>query len=113
MTEYIARDGVLAEYDHQHQGPPGGARKIIAEYPAADVVERPRWIPVGERLPKDEKEVLACYGFRRDGEMNEMRFIQPLCYLRFDKDPHWQYAGFNGLEVTHWMPLPEPPKGKP
>lgn len=45
MAEYIERDGVLAEYDRQHQGPPGGARKIIAEYPAADVkpVVRGKW----------------------------------------------------------------------
>lgn len=37
--EYISRDYLLGEYDRQHQGPPGGARKIIAEAPAADVVE--------------------------------------------------------------------------
>lgn len=40
MTEYIEREAVLAEYDRQHNGPPGGARKIIAEFPAADVVSR-------------------------------------------------------------------------
>lgn len=34
---YIEREKVLAEYDRQHKGPPGGARKIIAEFPAADV----------------------------------------------------------------------------
>lgn len=39
MNDYISRDYLLAEYDRQHQGPPGGARKIIAEAPAADVVE--------------------------------------------------------------------------
>lgn len=37
--DYISRDYLLAEYDRQRQGPPGGARKIIAEAPAADVVE--------------------------------------------------------------------------
>lgn len=37
MSDYIERDAVLAEYDRQHKGPPGGARKIIAEFPAADV----------------------------------------------------------------------------
>ena len=35
----MSRDYLLGEYDRQHQGPPGGARKIIAEAPAADVVE--------------------------------------------------------------------------
>ena len=38
-NDYISREYLLAEYDRQHQGPPGGARKIIAEAPAADVVE--------------------------------------------------------------------------
>lgn len=46
MAEYIERSYLLAEYDRQHQGPPGGARKIIAEAPAADVapVRHGRWI---------------------------------------------------------------------
>ena len=39
MKDYVSRDYLLGEYDRQHQGPPGGARKIIAEAPAADVVE--------------------------------------------------------------------------
>ena len=37
--DYVSRDYLLGEYDRQHQGPLGGARKIIAEAPAADVVE--------------------------------------------------------------------------
>lgn len=40
MREYISREYLLAEYDRQHQGPPGGARRIIVDAPAADVVER-------------------------------------------------------------------------
>lgn len=31
----------LAEYDRQHQGPPGGARKIMVEAPAVDAI--PMW----------------------------------------------------------------------
>lgn len=37
--EYIEREALLAEYDRVHVGPPGGARKLIAKAPAADVVE--------------------------------------------------------------------------
>ena len=37
MTDYVSRQYLLDEYDRQHQGPPGGARKIIAEAPAAAV----------------------------------------------------------------------------
>ena len=34
---YIEREKVLAEYDRQHKGPPGGARKIIETIADADV----------------------------------------------------------------------------
>jgi len=37
MDEHISRAGIIAEYDRQHQGPPGGARKIMETFPAADV----------------------------------------------------------------------------
>ena len=38
MDDMISRAYVLAEYDRQHKGPPGGARKIIEEAPAVDAV---------------------------------------------------------------------------
>ena len=38
MAEYIERQALLAEYDRVHVGPPGGARKLIEEAPATDVV---------------------------------------------------------------------------
>lgn len=43
--DFVSRDWLLVEYDRQHQGPPGGARKIIAEAPAADVapVRHGKW----------------------------------------------------------------------
>ena len=44
-NEYISRTGIIAEYDRQHQGPPGGARKIMETFPAADVrpVVKAKW----------------------------------------------------------------------
>lgn len=36
--EYIKRQTLLDAYDAAHKGPPGGARKLIAEAPAEDVV---------------------------------------------------------------------------
>ena len=67
------------------------------------------WISVKERLPEDERSVLAYYGFDHgDGNLN-VRFIGTSSYFCFDPNPHWQHADRN-LVVTHWMPLPEPPK---
>ena len=39
MPEYIEREALIAEYDRVHKGPAGGARKLMVEAPAADVVE--------------------------------------------------------------------------
>lgn len=39
MSDYVSRQYLLNEYDRQHKGPPGGARKIIAEAPAEDVAQ--------------------------------------------------------------------------
>lgn len=36
---YIDREKLIAEYDRVHIGPPGGARKLMVDAPAADVVE--------------------------------------------------------------------------
>lgn len=45
MDDLISRAYVLAEYDRQHKGPPGGARKIMEEAPAVDAapVVHGRW----------------------------------------------------------------------
>ena len=67
------------------------------------------WISVKERLPINEKPVLAYYGFDHgDGDLG-MKFMGTLSYFCFEQNPHWQHAGHN-LVVTHWMPLPDPPK---
>lgn len=38
MDDMISRAYVLAEYDRQHKGPPGGARKIIEDAPTIDAI---------------------------------------------------------------------------
>ena len=46
MSDYVSRQYLLDEYDRQHQGPPGGARKIIKEAPSEDVapVIHGKWV---------------------------------------------------------------------
>ena len=55
MADLISRAWVLAEYDRQHQGPPGGARKIMVEAPTVDAapVVHARWINFPECLGYD------------------------------------------------------------
>ena len=79
---------------------------------ATDTNDGSKWISVEDRLPVDEKPVLAYYGFdnKGDGDLG-MRFMGTLSYFVFDPHPHWQHAAIR-LVVTHWMPLPEPPKAQ-
>lgn len=80
MPEYISRDYLLNEYDRQHQGPPGGARKIIVDAPAADVVEvrHAHWIV--------EDGCAYCSGCRnnfRKAIMTHSKFC-PSCGVKMD-----------------------------
>lgn len=62
MADLISRAWVLAEYDRQHQGPPGGARKIMETAPAVDAatVVHGRWL--GKRYDFNEyKYVIVPY----------------------------------------------------
>lgn len=38
MSDLISRSALIAEYDRVHVGPPGGARKLMADAPAVDAV---------------------------------------------------------------------------
>ena len=55
-----------------------------------------KWIPVTERLPEPETEVLT---YRESG-------IQ----VEFWWKNYWDNDEFTSCPVTHWMPLPEPPR---
>ena len=75
----------------------------------AELEKKSAWVSVRDRLPDNEKPVLAHYGFYREKDDLGARFIGTLTYFSHDPDPHWQHES-TGLFVTHWMPLPEPPK---
>ena len=63
------------------------------------------WISVDDRLPEDDSDVLA---YLRNGEEGR---IYPANYAK----GVWFDCIFNTPvtdTTTHWMPLPEPPKGE-
>lgn len=82
------------------------AHYILSSIPAADVVERPRWIPVDERLPRGGENVLAYY----HNPYNQ--FI--VCATWDSKRQEWipDLESIDGYYITAWMPLPEPPKNE-
>ncbi len=68
-----------------------------------------KWISVKDRLPHRNMECICRYTFPG----GEQHFHQTLMYYATDKVPHFQHElGGCGMKVTHWMPLPEPPKGE-
>ena len=72
---------------------------------SAELLER-RWIPVEERLPEDRGDVLvAAYWHERWGVY--MGWCVP---ERAAWSVHIGIGDRNDVAVTHWMPLPEPPK---
>ena len=79
--------------------------EAVADYLLDSGVTVQEWISVTERLPEDDSDVLA---YSRIGE--EFR-IYPACY----SNGVWFDCVFNAPATdttTHWMPMPNPPKGE-
>lgn len=77
------------------------AEKVRKE--VAQLRDAQKWIPATERLPKPGERVLVCIGavfeaFIDDGGKWQRYYSAPLN----------EVLG----EPTHWMPLPQPPKGE-
>ena len=62
-----------------------------------------KWIPVTERLPEYGEIVLA-FG-KRHATSGQFRGTG-------SNPTWWHWKGNMVKEVSHWMPLPEPPKGE-
>ena len=90
----------------------------VAKHLIAHGVTVQEWIPVTERLPERDKEVLLIvHGWedrlyytgclhRQEAERSWLTGIE-------SKASDWKIWGFSYLRdpsVTHWMPMPQPPK---
>ena len=93
-------------------------KKLVKDYDALeDQVNTlegklPKWIPVTERLPEErinpntrDFEYVLCVTIW--GDVRPFKYGTPIG----QKEAHfWNGAGYVDAYVTHWMPLPEPPK---
>ena len=70
----------------------------------AERMKRMNWISTKERLPKDHEEVLV-YRFDESFDIADRIPLSETCAYWCCSDGVWSDS-----EITHWMPLPEPPK---
>lgn len=81
----------------------------------------PRWIPVTEQLPEEDKEVLISYRYKEgEGDTSHVN-IDITTYgqmyfggRRIEGVKHWRAPFeyfYSNYEVIAWMPLPSPYKG--
>lgn len=82
------------------------AEEALRKYQVA-ISRKPQWIPVTERLPDNiDEEVLVCNeGYGKDGT----GFATVAVYNGSGWLECWERKTYL-TAVTHWMPLPEPPK---
>lgn len=74
----------------------------IADHLIANGVTVQKWIPVSERLPENDSDVLAYLRIGEEGRIYPANYANGV----------WWDCIFNTpatKTTTHWMPLPEPP----
>jgi hypothetical protein len=74
-----------------------GAYGFYADHLLTNGVTVQEWIPVSERLPEDGVQVLAC--------TKHGKAFSAHC-------ERGKFRASGSVTVTHWMPLPQPPKGE-
>ena len=81
-------------------------------FPCDDFVDAnivPKWIPVTERLPRADRAEQVLINLHYLDGSNEVSLGEHWNCPDIPEEDGWGGFGGNGV-VTHWMPLPEPPK---
>lgn len=68
------------------------------------------WVSVKDRLPEEGDYVLCVLkGFNYGGKIQVCKFVSA---DKFKDKPYFEHFRNGFPSVTHWMSLPEPPKGE-
>ena len=111
-------DGYTTYLEHGGKGDPAEEVSLDALSMAISALEKTKWISVKDRLPDKTGRYLAVKKRIAPDELGGNR--TDIVILRFFVDdgfrmpthiPDWINEEINE-EVTHWMPLPESPKGE-
>ena len=65
-----------------------------------------QWVGVEDRLPEELESVIGYGNYHDGGDLHGEVFFSMDEWMSVRTEPE-----FKGVNVTHWMPLPEPPKG--
>ena len=68
------------------------------------------WIPVEERLPEEDGSYLVCtdLGSVYTSHFYAEKHFASMCVYGYVREAQWSRRG--KAKVTHWMPMPQPPK---
>ena len=84
--------------------------EFLADFMIANGVTVQEWISVDDRLPEEGEYVLCVLkGFNYGGKIQVCKFVPA---DKFKDKPYFEHFRNGFPSVTHWMPLPEPPKGE-
>lgn len=72
----------------------------------AEQVLSAQWISVKDRMPKPREDVLVCVYWHEKYQTRPGWYSDQDGLWYVDISAHWKWD----LNVTHWMPIPEPPK---
>ena len=90
----------------------GRAAKVLESLPAADVEPVQEWISVEDRLP----DLIPCNAGTAYSEAviawTSGRKAMIAVWDGIDWIAPFDYWEAWGEEITHWMPMPQPPKGE-
>ena len=101
MTEYINRADLIHRVTDAVESGTSVYRAAL-DTPSA-------WIGVEEKLPDVNERVLACVsGFGEPLVWDAVRWNGE--EWETEEDAGWEYWAPIEFPVTHWMPLPDPPK---
>ena len=98
LVELICRAHHNASCVIGYEGSDEEALEEEVRYLISNGVTVQEWISVNDRLPNPFESVLVF----RDGKIS----------IDYNEGNGWFAYDFNGKRVTHWMPLPEMPKGE-
>ena len=137
MTEYIEREAISEEIrKYYYKNPPNfsygegfdrgldRAQRAILDAPSADVAPVQKWISVKDRLPEmgehyQSEDVLVCIDYRPDDPDTTQDSYVSIDHVDFNCFGQGEFSCERDdprdgepspYFVTHWMPIPEPPK---